>query len=226
MDPTGELIHHRLYRDSWIEINHEGNTVYIKDLRILEGRNLEDLVIVDNAVISFAHQIDNGIPILPFREDKSDTEFLDLIHLMKDISNEKDCRNFVKRAFKLSDIMGTDTESYAHLYEFSESDEDSIEEDPLDIFVKCQRSMSMSLQKRESDTKTKKKTKGKKKVRTSLKNMKKVKSVYIREEGGMEGNYSAMQLGSQKCITPGEKLNSFLKPSIENDKYSDCVHLE
>lgn len=177
LDPNEELIHHRLYRDSCIEVKHEEDTLYVKDLRILEGRNLEDMVIVDNAVISFAYQIDNGIPILPFREDKDDTEFLHLIKVMKDISAEKDSRNFVKRAFKLSEIMSTDTGSYAHLYEYSESDDDSIEEDPLDLFVKCQRTMSLSLKKRGSEVKRKTKKTKKKRTRLSMRDMKKVKSV-------------------------------------------------
>lgn len=90
LDPTGELIQHRLYRDSCIEVQNDEKTLYVKDLRILEGRNLEDIIIVDNTVISFAYQIDNGIPILPFREDKEDNEFLHLIEIMKDISQEKD----------------------------------------------------------------------------------------------------------------------------------------
>jgi CTD small phosphatase-like protein 2 len=50
LDPTHELIEHRLYRESCID-TEEG--VYIKDLRIIKNRRLEDIVIVDNAVYSF-----------------------------------------------------------------------------------------------------------------------------------------------------------------------------
>ena len=53
--------------------------VYIKDLRIIKNRNLKDIVIIDNAVYSFGFQLDNGIPILPFYEDKSDEEMLHLV---------------------------------------------------------------------------------------------------------------------------------------------------
>lgn len=60
LDPTGQLIHHRLYRDNCIIVDG----VYIKDLRILYNRRLEDIVIVDNAAYSFSYQLDNGIPII------------------------------------------------------------------------------------------------------------------------------------------------------------------
>lgn len=83
LDPTGELIEYRLYRDSCMA-TEEG--VYIKDLRIIKNRNLKDIVIIDNAVYSFGFQLDNGIPILPFYEDKTDEEMLHLIYYLKCLS--------------------------------------------------------------------------------------------------------------------------------------------
>ncbi len=37
----------------------------MKDLRVL-NRDLSSLVLVDNAAYSYAYQLDNGIPILPY----------------------------------------------------------------------------------------------------------------------------------------------------------------
>lgn len=70
LDPTGELIHHRLYRESCV--HDESLGAYIKDLRIFEGVDLKDIFIVDNAIYSFSYQLDNGIPIIPFRDNKED----------------------------------------------------------------------------------------------------------------------------------------------------------
>jgi CTD small phosphatase-like protein 2 len=42
LDPREEHIHHRLFRENCI-VTEEG--VYIKDLRVFENRNIEDLVI-------------------------------------------------------------------------------------------------------------------------------------------------------------------------------------
>ena len=69
LDPTRELIHHRLYREHCYQTE---DGVYIKDLRIIKNRQLKDVVIIDNAVYSFGFQIDNGIPIIPFYNNKDD----------------------------------------------------------------------------------------------------------------------------------------------------------
>jgi CTD small phosphatase-like protein 2 len=44
----------------------------IKDLRIIKNRNIKDIILVDNLVHSFGLQLDNGIPILDFTNDKND----------------------------------------------------------------------------------------------------------------------------------------------------------
>jgi TFIIF-interacting CTD phosphatase-like protein len=50
------------------------NEIYIKDLKILEeGRQLKDVVIVDNTIQSFFLQLSNGIPIYDYTGDKSDS---------------------------------------------------------------------------------------------------------------------------------------------------------
>lgn len=48
------------------------NGLRIKDLRIIKNRQLSDIVIVDNLVHSFGLQIENGIPILDFTNNKHD----------------------------------------------------------------------------------------------------------------------------------------------------------
>ena len=45
----------------------------MKDLRVI-NRELSQTVLVDNAAYSYAFQVDNGIPIIPFYEGKNDYE--------------------------------------------------------------------------------------------------------------------------------------------------------
>lgn len=97
LDPEGSLIHHRLYRENCIVV--EG--LYVKDLRILRDRDLAGIVIVDNAVYSFGYQIDNGIPIISWLDDKQDRELLNLVDYMKVLARAEDIRVMNRETFKL-----------------------------------------------------------------------------------------------------------------------------
>jgi CTD small phosphatase-like protein 2 len=96
LDPTGELIHHRLYRDNCLV----SDSIFIKDLRIL-NRRLNDVVIVDNAAYSFAYQIDNGIPIISWYDDKNDIELQNLISYLRTLAKQEDIRELNRKTFKL-----------------------------------------------------------------------------------------------------------------------------
>ncbi len=85
IDPEHTLFSFRLYRDSCLK-THDG--YYVKDLRIFHDLDLSDLVLIDNSVYSFAHQIENGVPIIPFYHDKNDEE---LLHLIKYMEGVADC---------------------------------------------------------------------------------------------------------------------------------------
>ena len=75
LDPNHELIHHRLFRDNCVQ-TEEG--IYIKDLRIFKGRNLKDIILIDNACYSYGYQIENGVPIIPYYDNKEDNELIKL----------------------------------------------------------------------------------------------------------------------------------------------------
>ena len=51
IDEDRTIIKHRLYRQHCVKA---ARRVYIKDLRVVADRKLEDIVIVDNSVVSFA----------------------------------------------------------------------------------------------------------------------------------------------------------------------------
>jgi len=77
----------RLYRDHCVE-TEEG--IFIKDLRVLSNRDLKDILLVDNAAYSFGYQVDNGIPIIPFYDDREDKELMHLIVYLKQIKELED----------------------------------------------------------------------------------------------------------------------------------------
>ena len=76
--------------------------MYLKDLRILGNRDLKDIVLVDNAAYSFGQHVNNGIPIIPFYNNKNDTELRDLTDfILKDLINANDVREVLKNHLKL-----------------------------------------------------------------------------------------------------------------------------
>ena len=64
----------------------------MKDLRVLGGRNLKDILIVDNSLQSFAFQLNNGVPIADFTIDKNDRELLTLARYIRRVAQYDDVR--------------------------------------------------------------------------------------------------------------------------------------
>lgn len=66
------------------------------------------MVLVDNSVLSFALQLENGIPILPFYSSKQDEELLHLLYYLKCLVVQEDVREHNKEAFGLSKLAQMD----------------------------------------------------------------------------------------------------------------------
>ena len=92
----------RLYRNSCLFIEPG---LYIKDLRIFDSlKKIEDIIILDNSLFSFANQLNNGILITSFFDDKKDT-FLDNVkNYLEYIKNESDIREINKESFRFEEI--------------------------------------------------------------------------------------------------------------------------
>ena len=78
----------------------------MKDLRIFRNRRLQDLVIIDNSVYSFAFQLENGVPIIPFYQDARDEELYHLMTYMQGVSQVEDVRTYNREAFGLVKLQG------------------------------------------------------------------------------------------------------------------------
>lgn len=79
---------------------------YVKDLRIIKDRNITDIVLVDNSIISFAFNMDNGVPISAFFTGmEKDEELLYMVGFLEQIYQKADIREAIQKTFKLSEIM-------------------------------------------------------------------------------------------------------------------------
>jgi len=82
------------------------NNFYVKDLRIIGDRKLEDMVIVDNSIVAFAFNLDNGVPINDFRGDvPMDEELIYMTSYLEDIYHFDDIREANIKNFRLSEIQ-------------------------------------------------------------------------------------------------------------------------
>jgi len=81
IDPSGVLIHHRLFRQHCTNTNG----LFIKDLSLL-GRPLERVVIVDNSPTAFLWHPRNAIQCTSWFDDCFDTELRDTIPLMDELA--------------------------------------------------------------------------------------------------------------------------------------------
>ena len=91
----------RLYREHCIFIKPG---LYIKDLRIFKNRDLKNIVLIDNSIFSFAHQLNNGILVTSFYNDDNDF-FLENLkeYLSYCIEDCNDVRIINKEQFKFEE---------------------------------------------------------------------------------------------------------------------------
>jgi CTD small phosphatase-like protein 2 len=116
LDPHKQLIQHRYFRQHCTYLEEE--EMYIKDLRVFSGISLDQMLIADNFVYSFAFHLDNGIPIVPFYGDKADNEMIKLIKYIKSIGEKPNLRKTNGKIFKLKNIYDTPIDRFIDYYDF------------------------------------------------------------------------------------------------------------
>ena len=91
LDKDNKYFQYRLYRNHCVQCDVDGIKFYVKDLDTLNKYyNLKDVVLIDNSVLSFAYHLNNGIPIVPFIEQKDDTQLIMLAYYLVSIASFDD----------------------------------------------------------------------------------------------------------------------------------------
>ncbi len=70
LDPEGEFIDFCVFREHCVVT---ADNIHVKDLRIF-NRDMSNMTLVDNAAYSYVHQLANGIPCVPFYDNKDDQQ--------------------------------------------------------------------------------------------------------------------------------------------------------
>lgn len=100
LDEGREIIRHRLYRQHCVKVA-EG--VYVKDLRIIQDRPMSEVILVDNSIVSFAFNLDNGVPIAAFTRQIQDEELLYLVSYLEEVYSFPDVREHISKTFRLKE---------------------------------------------------------------------------------------------------------------------------
>ena len=101
LDPKRNYISYLLDRKHCLETQ---SGFFIKDLRIIENRKIEDILIIDNLSHSFGFQIDNGIPILSWTDDPNDVELKYLAEYLIQIIPYKNIQSVNRKKFNLAQL--------------------------------------------------------------------------------------------------------------------------
>ncbi len=88
---------YRLFRNHCTQINE----IFVKELKNL-GRDLKDVIILDNSPMSYCLNPENGLPISSWFQDKNDRELFNIIPLLEFLSTVPDVRNYIN-AFIIDD---------------------------------------------------------------------------------------------------------------------------
>ncbi|KAG0225865.1 hypothetical protein BGW42_004059 [Actinomortierella wolfii] len=112
-----KVIKHRLFRESCF--NHKGN--YVKDLSVI-GRDLRNTIIIDNSPASYIFHQTNAVPISSWFNDPHDTELLDLIPFLADLTVVNDVNPILDMTNDEGDdnTNGFDSNQHHHLRQSSE----------------------------------------------------------------------------------------------------------
>ena len=103
LDPNKNLIQFRLYRNNCINVNDK---IFVKDLRIIKGIDIKDIILLDNSIYSFSAQICNGILVNSFFNDKNDIELYNVLnYLLSFLVKADDIRVINEQFFNFDRII-------------------------------------------------------------------------------------------------------------------------
>ena len=125
LDPNHEIFSARLFRESCIKTDIG---LFIKDLRVLNC-DLKSTLIVDNSIFSFAFQLDNGIPIIPFYDDKEDRIMPKIKDYLISLKDLEDVRIVNMKTFSLTELYELEISTFLKYY----YDDPKLDDNPEDF---------------------------------------------------------------------------------------------
>ena len=89
---------------------------FLKDLRIISDKSLKDLILIDNEAFSFGYQMDNGIPLMSWDGEETDSELLCLIDYLIKMHKCEDVRIINRNHLKLRELSSLSLEEIVQMF--------------------------------------------------------------------------------------------------------------
>ena len=96
IDPKNTIFDYRFFKQNCLLIN---NKVAVKDLRMFQGVDMNNIFIVDNNPACYMFQLGNALPILSYKGEKEDEELEGLLEYLKCFAGKKDKLAYLDKQF-------------------------------------------------------------------------------------------------------------------------------
>ena len=104
IDPDNTIFKHRMFRTECCKVDQ----FYVKDLDVIMDREKQNVVIVDNSILSFAFDLPNGVPINSYMGvEDDDKDLLYMISFLEEAFFKEDIRVACEDSFKLQYLLST-----------------------------------------------------------------------------------------------------------------------
>ena len=90
-----------LARSNCIRINDK----FVKCLSLIQDRNIASMILLDNSIVSFYCNINNGIYIPSFKGNLEDNELKKIENFLIEIKNCEDVRIEIKRKYQIEQLF-------------------------------------------------------------------------------------------------------------------------
>ena len=101
------------------------NSSFVKDLKKL-GRDLKDIIIVDNSPLAYLLNSDNGLPILTWFDDRNDQELYKITPVLEFLSGVPDVREYISKIVVNNEISYINARKIIN--EYNEKNKNNINE--------------------------------------------------------------------------------------------------
>lgn len=104
IDPEKTIFKHRMFRTECCKVDQ----FFIKDLDVIMDREKQNVVIVDNSILSFAFDLPNGVPINSYMgTEDDDKDLLYMVSFLEEAFFKQDLRVACEESFKLQYLLST-----------------------------------------------------------------------------------------------------------------------